>query len=161
MTFTIMAALICAAAGVLTACAAAPDTGSTNTRPSHSSPGEVALSYFSDVFSGQFKEASQWVDPKSRAPFELVFNDLSPSAVNDADLGVGSSTVTGDTALVIMTGKICTDGEGIAKSRPGSTPEPAPKLSYTCQSNRNPHSVNPVFRVKLVLTHGNVWFVSE
>jgi hypothetical protein len=160
MTFTIMAALICAASGVLTACTA-PDARSTNTQPSHSSPGEVALAYFSDVFSGEFKEASQWVDPKSRGPFELVFNDLSPSAVHDADLRIGSSTVTGDTALVIMTGKICTDGEGIAKPRPGSTPEPAPKPSYTCQSNRNPHSVNPVFGVKLILTHGNVWYVSE
>lgn len=120
-----------------------------------SAPGTAALQYSRALFDGNFTAASRYVAPASRNGFLVLTDGLSPNSVKSHDLAIGSTTVKGSTAVVVITGTVCTDG--------GVNPSPSAKggnsTAYNCITNTDRNSSNPVFTVNLDREADGQWMV--
>lgn len=116
-------------------------------------PDQVAMSYARSLFSGDFDAASQRVDSAGRGSFLALTAGLGPSSVRGHDLAVGSSSVTGTSAVVVLTGTLCSTHSLATLSAAAQSP------GAGCISNADPHSLNPIFRIDLSYEAGR-WLVT-
>jgi len=117
-------------------------------------PGTVALRFTRTLLAGHFTAASRYVAPASRNAFLVLTDGLRPSSVSGRNLAVGSTTINGPAAVVVLTGTICTGG---GTAPPSASPgRPAPGA---CISNTDPHGGNPAFRVDLAKGPDGQWLV--
>ena len=97
--------------------------------------GEVALDYTNDLFTGDYDSVKALVQPSDRSGFQLINAGVEPGGADAENLGVGSVSLAGVAATVVLTGSVCrtaTPGD------PGG-----------CITNSDPNSDNPIFRVSL------------
>ncbi len=140
-----------------------------------SSPGEIAVAYVNALAAGNYDRAIAFVTPAERNVLEVIAAGNPPTGTAN-NIAVGSETVTDDSAVVILTGTLCsvagaksvgsTGSGGVASSSPstdagvqsgGSTHE----KNDRCIANQDPSSADPAFRVFLerVPSTGR-WFVT-
>ena len=99
----------------------------TNGETQLGTPGGVAVRYAQALFGGDIDTAKSLVDPQGASAFALMASGLGQTHVTGKDLGVGSTSINGDAAVVILVGTFCgADG---------------------CITNSSPHTDNPIFRV--------------
>ncbi|MGF1432460.1 hypothetical protein, partial [Kitasatospora sp. LaBMicrA B282] len=166
-------------AGCAAGPAAAPTPAAASTPVSggavdRSSPGAVALQYSREVFAGQFDQAAQLVRLQDRATLKVLSFSLGPGSVKAENLAVGSTRVDGNTAVAVLTGTLCSNGQNepaagagqssaAASAAPSqaaaSAAAPSDAPSDACDSNTDPGSTDPAFQVALVRTAGGPWSV--
>lgn len=110
-------------------------------------PGEVAVARTKAVFAHDTATALALTAPADRAAEEYLAQSLATRTMSATDIAVGSATITGGTATVVLTGTFC--------SRPRTGPPP----STPCVTNTDPHSANPVFLVHLKRNGAGRWLV--
>jgi hypothetical protein len=145
-----------------------------------SSPSSVAIAYVTALFEGNVNKANSFVSPVYRNILPVVNAGQSPAVGQTRNIAVGSSTVNGDSAFVVLTGTLCgprpqaaqpsaaspatnADSGGTPSPGPPAPAPPAPSqhMARRCFTNTDPHSSNPAFRVELVRSQdGGNWFVT-
>ncbi len=158
-------------------------TPSHQASPDRSSPAGVAVAYVTALFAGDLSRASTFVSPADRNVLQVISAGQSPSPGQIRNLAVGSTTVNGDSAYVVLTGTLCgplrRGGLGSLSSGGSASPAPSPPpgpnaggggatsspsssaTSRSCFTNTDPKSINPAFRVALVRSPGSdAWFVT-
>lgn len=103
------------------------------------SPQQVAVAYSQALFAGHLDTARSYVDPPSQPALAVLANSLGSAHVSSRNLAAGSVMMTGDTAVVTLTGTFCN--------------------SSSCVTNSSPQSPNPIFRVAETRTAGR-WMVT-
>ena len=139
-----------AAAIALAAATAACGAASARTATAPAVPGAVAVSYTADLFTHRLAAATALVLPASRSEFRVLADLVAtrpPGSVRR--LAAGSVSITGDTAVVTLTGTICEGSSG------GSPSAGTPR----CLAETNPHTSNPGFQVKLTKAANGEWYV--
>jgi hypothetical protein len=147
-----VAVSLCAAT-VLTGCSSTHQRKAATGSPG-TGPAQVALTYASALFSGEFEVASHQVDLAGRGAFLALTAGLGASSIRSHDLAVGSSAVAGTAAIVILTGTICSSGS--MATLPAAQQQSS---GAGCVSNTDPHSASPIFRVDLA-SEGGQWLVT-
>lgn len=145
-------------AAAAVACAALMTAGCGSGRPMAAGrdaqgAGAAALQYAQALFAGDSRMAGGYVEPASRGAFMLIAGGLKPSSLRSRNLAVGSSTVTGQAAVVILTGTIC------ASATVGTQLSNAASGAMQCVTNADRHSSNPVFDVELTRAASGNWLV--
>lgn len=133
--------------------------GCGSTAPAHTqvvgvdrhSAGAVAQAYARHLFAGEFPLAAQSVLPAEQSVFRAITLGVGSASTRAQNLAVGSVAVTGQHAVVVLTGTLCTTA-----SRKPLSKSPSAK---NCVSNRDPKSTNPIFRVQLVMIPAKTWYV--
>lgn len=105
--------------------------------PRGNTPASVAIAYTIEVTSGREAEAESLVDPAFRPALESIAAGMTRATVEK--LTVASVRATGQTADVVLTGKIC--------------------VPSGCVSNADPSASNPLFIVHEVQDGGR-WLVA-
>jgi hypothetical protein len=113
----------------------------------------AALQYAQALFAGDYRMAGGYLEPASHGAFMLITAGLKPSSLRSRNLAVGSSTVTGQAAVVILTGTIC------ASATVGTEPSIAASGAMQCVTNSDRHSSNPIFGVQLTRAANGNWLV--
>jgi hypothetical protein len=106
------AALSVLTIGVFIGCGAHSVSQGTGVR---SDPATVALGYSRALFLGDYAEASRYVVPSDRNAFLALTTGLGKSSITSRHLAVGSTTVTGSTAVSILTGTIYSRTDGTVR----------------------------------------------
>ena len=88
----------------------------------------MALRFTRTLLAGHFAAASRYVAPASRNGFLVLTGGLRPSSVSGSNLAVGSTTINGAAAVVVLTGTICTGGGTAPPSASPGRPAPAHRL---------------------------------
>jgi len=147
------------AIGVLTffaaGCSATPKASVTTPGASSNapSPGSVALAYASDIFTHRLSEAAELMVPTDEGVFASLEPIMASNAASATGLAIGSTLVSGDTAVVVLVGTLC--------SGPPPTPVPVNSASggMKCVANTDPHGTDPAFIVHLEEVSGGGWYV--
>src|SRR5664279_56517 len=105
--------------------------------------GAVALRYAKALFAGRFAAASRYVAPSGRNAFLVLTDGADSSSLRAHNLAVGSTIVTGSTAVTILTGSLC--------SRAGAAEH--------CVTNTDPASSSPIFGVDLIRQSNGRWLI--
>lgn len=142
---TALCSVAVALLGILAGC------GQTGPKESSapSQPADIALRYATDIYSMHAQEAGSLVLPASRNDFQVLANLMGAHDLSEHGLRVGATTITGNSAVVVILGSICTAPRGTTSS--AETP--------TCVSNSDPRSSDPGFHVSLTKTSEGRWFV--
>ncbi|TDU02310.1 hypothetical protein EDD99_0701 [Streptomyces sp. 846.5] len=146
--------LLTASAGCAAAAASSgpAPAGAAASGTAQQSPAAVGLAYTQYLFAGNFSRASALVLPGDRNIITILFTGLSSGSFRTENLAVGSVATKGSSAMVILTGKICSSG-----AAPKNVTN-APRPNEECQENKDPKSVNPAFRVSLC-NSAHTWYV--
>lgn len=160
------------AAFALAACSEASSVESPGVR---SSPGQTAVEYVNALAAGDYERAIAFVTPAERYVLEAIAAGDPPTGTAK-NIAIGSETVTGNSAVVILTGTLCsaaggseggsTGSGGVASSSPpaetGAESGDAPRgADGRCTTNHDPHSADPMFRVLLKqVPSTDRWFVT-
>lgn len=115
--------------------------------------GAVALRYSQALFAGRFSEASRYVAPSSKDAISVLTAGLGHGSVSSRNLAIGSTQVTGESAVAILTGSICSSF-GTTSLTSKSSP------SQQCVTNTDVHTDNPAFAVQLTRQPSGRWLVS-
>ena len=143
--------------------------------PDPSSPGGIAVAYVNAVTDGDYARAVTFVSPPERNVLEAITAGNPPSG-DARNIAVGSESISGDSAIVVLTGTICTaavaTGPGSTGSGgvPSSSPpteasadstDPPSRDNVRCFTNTDPRSMDPVFRVSLTRdATADRWFIT-
>lgn len=130
-------------------CTSAHQSAATSTL---NDPRTVALEYARALFAGRTDKARELVAPESRAAFDAISNAAAAFATRSLNLAVGSSTVTGDIAVEVLTGTMC------RTVKSPSPPAPSGSPLTDCVTNSDPRTKNPIFRITL-RRNGHTWQV--
>ena len=110
------------------------------------------MAYARALFAGDYSAASRYVDPASRSAFFALTAGLGPRSVSSRHLAAGSATVTGATAVVVLTGTICSSASMTSLASSPASPS-------TCVTNTDPHAASPIFRIDLAHESDGRWLV--
>lgn len=163
-----------------TGCSPSPATQQQGV-PGSASPGAVAVAYVRALFSGDVVKANGLVAPAYRNVLAVIAAGHPPAVGLIRNLAVGSTSVRGDSAIVILTGTLCgpppqaapaspaADGPGSGlggtpspgsstpgpKAASGAVPRDSPNTrARRCFTNTSASSSDPAFRVALVRSPG-------
>lgn len=114
------------------------------------SPGQVALAIFTDSYSGHYAGASKWLSPPLRRFYRHDIPTFSTDASSEADLAIGSISVSGKTAHVVITGTLCWH-------KTGRFPV-THKTWSSCFSNEDCLTARFEFTLKLDQSREGAWF---
>jgi len=116
-------------------------------------PGSIALIYTVDLFSGKPSEARDLVYSLDRQAFDVVAAVIKGNRVSAHGLSVGSSTIKGDAAVVVLEGTFCVAGPSgkVSKSKTSQVSK--------CFTNSNPKSSNKAAQVALIRSATGHWYV--
>ncbi|MCP2343842.1 hypothetical protein [Actinomadura rupiterrae] len=148
VTLARRASLVCGSVLLAAACGhTTPPHGAVDMR---NSPGAVALEYGKAMFAGRFDQAARWVLPAQVGTLRALTLGLPAGSVQARDLAVGSTSTSGGSAVVVLTGTLCRSGAPTKASSPG----------MECVTNRDARSTNPIFRIQLAQDTRHQWFVT-
>lgn len=103
------------------------------------SPQQVAIVYSQAILAGRVDDARGYVAPASQPAFQVIAGTLGQAGGSARDLASGSVTISGASAVVVLTGTLCYTG--------------------TCISNSSSQSANPIFKVSETRIDGR-WMVT-
>jgi hypothetical protein len=113
----------------------------------------VALRYSQALFAGDFAAAARYVTPASRNTLLALTDGLSGTSLTSRDLAVGSVSISGSSAVAVLTGTICSSRSMAPLSSSG------PSAHDQCLTNTDPHSASPAFQVELSRGPDGQWVV--
>ena len=116
-------------------------------------PGKIAVAFTTDIYSGRLGAARKLVYSLNQPTFDIFAAVIRGNRVSARDVSVGSSTINGNTALVILEGTFCVAGPTGTKA--GAKTYGVPK----CFTNSNPKSSNRAAWVKLIRLATGHWYV--
>lgn len=116
-------------------------------------PGKIAVAFTADIYSGRLGAARKLVYSLNQPTFDIFAAVIRGNRVSARDVSVGSSTINGNTALVILEGTFCVAGPTGTKA--GAKTYGVPK----CFTNANPKSSNRAAWVKLIRLATGHWYV--
>jgi hypothetical protein len=115
-------------------------------------PGAVAVTYVTDLFTHRLAAATKLVLPAGRSEFRVYADIIATRPLGSVrGLTAGSVSITGNTAVVNLTGTICVASSGSSSS--AGTPD--------CQTQTDPHAGNPAFQVGLTKAADGDWYVGS
>jgi len=124
-----------------------------NTKALSAEPGKTAVAFTVDINSGRFGAARKLVYSLNQPTFDILATVIRGNRVSARDVSVGSSTINGNTAVVILKGTFCVAGPTGAAY--GAKTYGVPK----CFTNSNPKSSNRAAWVKLIRLATGHWYV--
>jgi len=127
------------------------------------SPGSAAVGYVTALYSGDFARAAKFVPPAQQSLFRYIAKGLTPTSVRSEHIKAASVTVAGSKASVVLTGTLCATNASVGSAGSASGPSsagPAAPGKLECITNTDPQSADPLFRISLIKTSANVWYVS-
>lgn len=146
-----VAAAACLAAtivGSAAGCGRQPNTATSSVAKQEL--GVLAVSYTRDVFSKHASAAAELVEPASRSQFQVLADIISQQHVSERNLAVGSVEADVNSAVVVITGTLCSSSSGTTASNPGES---------GCITNADRNSTSPIFRVSLERSARGTWYV--
>ena len=124
-----------------------------NTKALSANPGKTAVAFTVDLNSGKLGAARELMYSLDRPAFDILAAVIQGNRVSARDVSVGSSTINGNTAVVILEGTFCVAGPTGAAY--GAKTYGVPK----CFTNSNPKSSNRAAWVKLIRLATGHWYV--
>ena len=116
-------------------------------------PGKIAVAFTADIYSGRLGAARKLVYSLNQPTFDIIAAVIRNNRASARNVSVGSLTVNGNTALVILEGTFCVAGPTGIKA--GAKTYGVPK----CFTNSNPKSSNRAAWVKLIRLATGHWYV--
>ncbi|MEJ0014532.1 MAG: hypothetical protein WDN07_02975 [Actinomycetota bacterium] len=144
-------AIVFVASTILTGCSMGGSV--SNTKALTADPGKIAVTFTVDLYSSKLSAARELVYSLDRPPFDILAAVIRGNRTSARDVSVGSSTINGNTAIVILEGTFCVAGP--AGTASGAKAYGVPK----CFTNSNPKSSNLAARVKLIRVATGRWYV--
>ena len=144
-----VAALV--ASTILTGCSVGGSV--PNAKVLSADPGKIAVAFTADIFSGRLGAARKLVYSLNQPTFDIFAAVIRGNRVSAREVSEGSSTINGNTAVVILEGTFCVAGPTGTKA--GAKTYGVPK----CFTNSNPKSSNRAAWVKLIRLATGHWYV--
>ncbi len=116
-------------------------------------PGKIALNYTAELFSGRPSQARNLVYSLDRPAFDVIAEVIKGNRVSARGLSVGSATINGNLAVVVLEGTFCVAGPS-GKVSTSKTFQPS-----KCFTNSNPRSSNKAAQVALIRSATGHWYV--
>lgn len=130
---------------------ASSSAGQTEIKPGHDTPQDAADGLISGELAKNFKLACSYVEPSYRSTCTTAYSQSSPTFTGNYKI-VGA-VISGTEALVELTGRVCTAGDGGGCNSNSDPSAGMPKGSLTFaqayhntadpQSNANDNSMSP------------------
>ncbi len=121
--FRPLAALVVVGSAVLTGCGSSASDGAEGP-----GPGDVALAFATNLYSGRFSQALPSVDPSERKDVVGALSGHSSTSFSAHDVRIESTDIRGDSAKVTLFGTFCVYGDSSSTApdcvthRPGEAP---------------------------------------
>lgn len=125
----------------------------SNTRAPTADPGKIAVAYTVDLFSDRLSRARELVYSLDRPTFDVFAAVIRGNRLSARGVSVGSSTVKGNSSVVVLEGTFCLAGPAGTGSRAKTSEVPK------CFTNSNPKSSNKAARVALMRSATGHWYV--
>lgn len=135
---------------LIAACGSATARTADSAAAHDNSPGNVAVRYVDAVYTGHLSTAKSLVIASDRGAFGALALVLAEESLSERNVSVGSVTISGKNASVIVLGTLCT--------QPGGSVTSQASRKVSCVTNRNSHSTNSTFQV-LLQSSGQRWQV--